>query len=78
MICTETQEETNDSTIKIVTLHASQITIEQLDDLVRNEKYPSRSEAIRVAIKDLLKEEHPNYIKVKPLRKKVWRVREVN
>jgi Arc/MetJ-type ribon-helix-helix transcriptional regulator len=31
--------------------------VEGLDDLVRNGVYPSRSEAIRVAIRDLLRRE---------------------
>ena len=32
-------------------------TIEGLDELVRQGQYPNRSEAIRFAIRDLLKEE---------------------
>lgn len=43
--------------MKLVTVHLPPKFIRQLDGLVRNGRYPSRSEAIRVAIRDLLKEE---------------------
>ena len=43
--------------MKLVTVHLPQEFIVGLDDLVRQRRYPNRSEAIRIAIRDLLKEE---------------------
>jgi len=43
--------------LKLVTVHLPQEFINGLDELVRQRRYPNRSEAIRNAIRDLLKEE---------------------
>ena len=41
----------------IVTVHLPSELLQGLDELVRRKIFPNRSEAIRVAIRDLLKEE---------------------
>lgn len=43
--------------MKLITLHLPPRFVKELDTLVREGKYPNRSEAIRVAVRDLLKEE---------------------
>ncbi len=43
--------------MKLVTVKMSDIYVNGLDKLVENGMYPSRSEAIRVAIRDLLRRE---------------------
>jgi antitoxin ParD1/3/4 len=43
--------------MELVTVHLPAEFLHGLDDLVRMQKYPNRSEAIRVAIRDLLKDE---------------------
>jgi Arc/MetJ-type ribon-helix-helix transcriptional regulator len=43
--------------MRVITFHISEVSLEGLDELVRLQKYPNRSEAIRLAIRDLLKEE---------------------
>ncbi len=43
--------------MRLVTVHLPGEYLHDLDELVRMQKYPNRSEAIRVAIRDLLKEE---------------------
>ncbi|MFQ5818715.1 MAG: ribbon-helix-helix domain-containing protein [Candidatus Heimdallarchaeota archaeon] len=43
--------------MKLVTVHLPQEFIVGLDELVRQRRYPNRSEAIRIAIRDLLKDE---------------------
>jgi antitoxin ParD1/3/4 len=47
--------------LKLVTVKLPEALIEALDDLVRAEMYPSRSAAIRAAVRDLV-------------RKEVWRI----
>jgi len=42
-------------------IHIPERDLELLDELIKMKKYPSRAEAIRIAIKDLLWEEHPAY-----------------
>lgn len=42
--------------MKLITLHIPQRFIEALDELVAKGWYPNRSEAIRVAIRDFLRE----------------------
>ncbi|MCR8433805.1 MAG: ribbon-helix-helix domain-containing protein [Crenarchaeota archaeon] len=44
------------SSMRLITLHVPQRFIEALDELVAKGWYPNRSEAIRVAIRDFLKE----------------------
>lgn len=51
--------------MKLITMHIPERDLEMLNDLVKMKKYPSRSEAIRMAIKDLLHSEHPIYISEK-------------
>ncbi len=43
--------------MRLVTVHLPIEFLEGLDELVRQKRYPNRSEAIRVAVRDLLKEE---------------------
>ena len=43
--------------MKLVTVKMSDIYVKGLDKLVESGMYPSRSEAIRVAIRDLLRRE---------------------
>ena len=43
--------------MRLVTVHMPPEFLHGLDELVRLQKYPNRSEAIRVAIRDLLKDE---------------------
>jgi len=43
--------------MQLVTVHLPAEFIEGLDYLVRKQRYPNRSEAIRNAVRDLLKEE---------------------
>ena len=41
----------------MITVHVPREFLHGLDELVRSKRYPSRSEAVRVAIRDLLKQE---------------------
>ncbi|NHJ15005.1 MAG: ribbon-helix-helix protein, CopG family [Candidatus Thorarchaeota archaeon] len=43
--------------MKLVTLHIPSTYVEGLEKLVEERLYPNRSEAIRIAIRDLLKRE---------------------
>jgi len=43
--------------MKLVTVKLPDASIEGLDELVRSGMYPSRSSAIRAAVRDLLKKE---------------------
>jgi metal-responsive CopG/Arc/MetJ family transcriptional regulator len=43
--------------MKLVTLHVPETYIDGLEKLVESNLYPNRSEAIRIAIRDLLKRE---------------------
>lgn len=43
--------------MRLVTVHLPAEYLADLDELVRQQRYPNRSETIRVAIRDLLKEE---------------------
>lgn len=43
--------------MKLVTLHVPETYLDGLEKLVENNLYPNRSEAIRIAIRDLLKRE---------------------
>jgi len=38
----------------LISVHLPRQMLEELDDLVKQGKFPSRSEAIRVAIRDLI------------------------
>lgn len=43
--------------MKIVTLYLPELYIKQLDELVKKNMYANRAEAMRTAIRDLLKSE---------------------
>jgi len=43
--------------VKLVTVHFPWEFLHDLEELVRQKRYPNRSQAIRVAIRDLLKDE---------------------
>ena len=43
--------------MKLVTVKLPEALIDGLDELVRSEMYPSRSAAIRAAVRDMLKRE---------------------
>ena len=43
--------------MRLVTVHLPAEYLSDLDELVRQQRYPNRSETIRVAIRDLLREE---------------------
>ena len=43
--------------MRLLTVHVTDGMIEGLDELVRQKKYPNRSEIVRIAIRDLLREE---------------------
>ena len=41
----------------MITVHVPKGYLDGLNELVRNKRYPNRSEAVRIAIRDLLKQE---------------------
>ena len=43
--------------MRLITVHLPSEFLQDLDELVRKQRYPNRSEAIRFAIRDLLKSE---------------------
>lgn len=43
--------------MKLITVHLPNDQVTGLDELVRSGRYPNRSEAIRFAIRDMLKDE---------------------
>ena len=43
--------------MKLITCWLPEKTVESLQQLIRNKHYPNRSEAVRAAIRDFLKEE---------------------
>ena len=43
--------------MKLITIHLPEPYIQALDQLVNEKMYPNRSEAIRFAVRDMLKEE---------------------
>lgn len=43
--------------MRLITVHLPPEFLHDLDELVRQQRYPNRSEAIRFAIRDLLKSE---------------------
>jgi len=46
--------------MKLITCHLPEAYLDGLDQLIQAENYPNRSEAIRVAVRDLLKSELGN------------------
>jgi len=51
--------------MKIITIHLPEPYIKDLDALVRDDLYPNRAEAIRIAVRDMLVEEAWNKKKSK-------------
>ncbi|MHA1871682.1 MAG: ribbon-helix-helix domain-containing protein [Promethearchaeota archaeon] len=49
--------------MKLITVHIPEAYLNAIDQLVAAEAYPNRSETIRVAIRDLLKNELGGFIK---------------
>jgi Arc/MetJ-type ribon-helix-helix transcriptional regulator len=43
--------------MKVVTVHLPEAYLEAIDELVRRKMYPNRAEAIRMAVRDLIKNE---------------------
>lgn len=43
--------------MKLITVKMPEVYVEDIDELVRNGRYSSRSEVIRTAVRELLKEE---------------------
>lgn len=43
--------------LKLVTIHLPEAFLEGIEELVKSRIYPNRSEAIRIAVRDLLKNE---------------------
>ncbi len=43
--------------MKVVTVHLPEAYIEAIDELVRKRIYPNRAEAIRMAVRDFIREE---------------------
>ena len=43
--------------MKVVTVHLPEAYIEAIDELVRRRIYPNRAEAIRMAVRDFIREE---------------------
>jgi Arc/MetJ-type ribon-helix-helix transcriptional regulator len=52
--------------MKLITCHLPEAYIEGLDRLISQDSYPNRSEAIRVAVRDLLKSELGGFVKMAP------------
>jgi len=43
--------------MKVVSVHLPEAYIEAIDELVRRKVYPNRAEAIRMAVRDLIRRE---------------------
>ena len=43
--------------MKIVTVHLPEAYLEAIDELIRMKRYPNRAEAIRMAVRDFMKNE---------------------
>ena len=50
-------KEVDTNMMKLITVHLPNDQVTGLDELVRTGRYPNRSEAIRFAIRDMLKDE---------------------
>lgn len=57
----ETMRRKQLKTLREITLLIPEPWLELIDDLVKMKKYPHRSEAIRMAIRDLIYTEHPKF-----------------
>ncbi len=51
--------------MKIITIHLPEPYIKDLDALVKEDLYPNRAEAIRIAVRDMLVDEAWNKKKLK-------------
>ncbi|MBD3352189.1 MAG: ribbon-helix-helix protein, CopG family [Candidatus Lokiarchaeota archaeon] len=49
--------------MKLITVHVPEAYLNAIDQLISADAYPNRSEAIRVAIRDLLKNELGGFIR---------------
>ena len=49
--------------MKLITVHIPEAYLDAINQLIAADAYPNRSEAIRVAIRDLLKNELGGFIK---------------
>ena len=45
--------------MKVVTVHLPEAYVEAIDNLVKKGYYPNRAEAIRMAVRDLIRREGP-------------------
>lgn len=45
--------------MKVVTVHLPEVYLQAIDELVRLRVYPNRAEAIRMAVRDFIREEQP-------------------
>ncbi|MHA1646065.1 MAG: ribbon-helix-helix domain-containing protein [Promethearchaeota archaeon] len=52
--------------MRLITVHLPMAYLDGIDRLVSGEAYPNRSEAIRVAVRDLLKAELGGFIRYEP------------
>jgi antitoxin ParD1/3/4 len=43
--------------MKVVTVHLPEAYVDAIDELVRRKLYPNRAEAIRMAVRDLIRRE---------------------
>lgn len=43
--------------VKIVTVHLPEPYIEAIDEMVKKKRYPNRAEAIRMAVRDFIRNE---------------------
>ena len=55
--------------VKLITCHLPEAYLSGIEELVNLNVYPNRSEVIRVAIRDLLKEELTTLIRQSPEKK---------
>lgn len=67
--------------MKLITVHLPEVYLAALNDLVRRGHFPNRSEAIRVAIRDMIKEESSTFdfqpFDFQPLKKKLKPLKEL-
>lgn len=49
--------------MKLITVHVPEAYLSAIDQLISVDAYPNRSEAIRVAIRDMLKNELGSFVK---------------
>ncbi len=56
-----TQEKVREEKLVIVSVRLQKITLDKINDLIDDKKYPNRSEVIRYAIRDSLKNIYGEY-----------------